>query len=139
VVGEAPEHAIPELIGQVYEVAPAPERGRMLELLMRPLGVLSLVAVANGIFAAIRFRSGAREINVPLDELRHVQANDVVALAQHVQQVSVEVVDSLSQLLANSPPLAASATAALLLAMLVKRSRARQLQSGPLDDLTPVR
>jgi hypothetical protein len=137
--GEPPEHAIPDLIGQVYEVAPPPERGRMLELLIQPLGVLSLVAIAHGIFAAIRFRSGAREINIQLDELGRVQASDVVALAQHVQQVSVEAVDSLAHLLANSPQLAASATAALLLAMLVKRSRIRQLQSGPPDDLTPAR
>ncbi|MDB5857113.1 MAG: hypothetical protein JWQ76_802 [Ramlibacter sp.] len=137
--GEPPEHAIPDLIGQVYEVAPAPERGRMLELLIRPLGVLSLVAIAHGIFAAIRFRSGAGKINIQLDELSRVQASDVVALAQHVQQVSVEAVDSLAQLLAGSPQLAASATTALLLAMLVKRSRTRQLQSGPLDDLTPGR
>lgn len=131
--GEPPEHAIPDLIGQVYEVAPAAERGRMLELLMRPLGVLSLVAVAHGIFAAIRFRSG-RELHIQLDELGGVQAGDVVALAQHVQQVSVEAVDSLAQLLASSPQLAASTAAALLVATLVKRMRARKLRSGRSDD-----
>jgi hypothetical protein len=130
---EPPEHAIPDLIGQVYEVAPAAERGRMLELLMRPLGVLSLVAVAQGIFAAIRFRSG-REFHIQPDELSGVQAGDVVALAQHVQQVSVEAVDSLAQVLAGSPQLAASAAAALLLSALVKRSRARKLRSGTPDD-----
>jgi hypothetical protein len=131
--GEPPEHAIPDLIGQVYEVAAPPERGRMLELLMRPLGVLSLVAIAHGIFAAIRFRSG-REFHIQLDELGRVQAGDVVALAQHVQQVSVEAIDSLAQLLASSPQLAASATAALLLATLVKRIRARMAHSGTRDD-----
>jgi hypothetical protein len=139
VQGQPAEQAIPELIGRVYEVAPPAERGRMLELLMQPLGVLSLVAIAHGIFAAIRFRSGAHEFHIQPDELRRVQASDVVALAQHVQQVSVDAVDGLAQLLASSPQLTASAAAALLVAMLVNRSRTRQLQSGPLDDLTPAR
>ena len=137
--GRPTEEAIPELIGQVYEVASPAVRGRMLELLMRPLGVLSLAAIARGIFAAIRFRSGARDFHIQLDELRRVQASDVVALAHHVQQVSVDAVDGLAQLLAGSPQLAASAAAALLVAALVQRSRARQLRSGALDDLTPDR
>jgi hypothetical protein len=42
-------------IGQVYESASPSLRTRMLELLMRPLGVLSLMAVANGAFAGVRF------------------------------------------------------------------------------------
>jgi hypothetical protein len=73
VQGQPAEQAIPELIGRVYEVAPPAERGRMLELLMQPLGVLSLVAIAHGIFAAIRFRSGAHEFHIQPDDLRRVQ------------------------------------------------------------------
>jgi hypothetical protein len=42
-------------IGQVYESASPSLRARMLELLMHPLGVLSLMAVGNGAFAEIRF------------------------------------------------------------------------------------
>jgi hypothetical protein len=78
--GEPREHAIPDLIGQVYEVAPAAERRQMLELLMRPLGVLSLVAVAHGIFAALLFRSG-RELHSPLDELARTGPPDLPGVA----------------------------------------------------------
>ena len=49
--GPSADIAIPELVAAVYEAAPAVERGRLLEELLRPLGVLSLVAVAGGVFA----------------------------------------------------------------------------------------
>jgi hypothetical protein len=42
-------------MGQVYESASPSLRTRMLEPLMRPLGVLSLMALSNGAFAGIRF------------------------------------------------------------------------------------
>src|SRR4051812_18284202 len=42
------EAAIAQLVGQVYEIAPPAERSRLLEHLLKPLGVLSLVAIANG-------------------------------------------------------------------------------------------
>lgn len=50
--------SIPQLVGAAYGAAPPEVRARMLEHLMRPLGVLSLAAVARGAFAKIRFRSG---------------------------------------------------------------------------------
>lgn len=43
------EISIAQLVGQVYEFAPPAERSRLLEHLLKPLGVLSLVAVANGL------------------------------------------------------------------------------------------
>ena len=36
-----------QLVGQVYETAPNTERKRLVEHLMKPLGILSLAAVAN--------------------------------------------------------------------------------------------
>ena len=45
---QAAEITIPELVAEVYEGAPATERGHLLEQLLRPLGVLSLVAIADG-------------------------------------------------------------------------------------------
>ncbi|MDE2452107.1 MAG: hypothetical protein KGL43_00815 [Burkholderiales bacterium] len=121
----ATEDRIPELVGAVYALAPAPERGRMIEHLLRPLGVLSLVAVAGGIFAKIRFRSGWQDMHVRLDDLLNVKPGDVVALADHAQQVSVETVDSLAQMLAASPMLAGTAAAVLLATLLIQRSRRR--------------
>lgn len=126
--------SIAELVGQVYESAPTAERKRLLEHLLRPLGVLSLVAVANGIFAKIRFRSGWPEIHIPTEETLNVQANDVVTLVDYVQQVSVHAVDGLAELLAASPVMAGSAAAALLITALVQRARHRRANDFASDD-----
>ena len=39
----APDIAIPELVGKIYDAAPIAERCRMLEHLMKPLGVWLLL------------------------------------------------------------------------------------------------
>ncbi len=123
---ETSDLSIVQLLGQVYEAAPATEQGRLLELLLRPLGVLSLVAVANGTFAKIRFRSGWPELHVRLEDAAQVRAADVIALADHVQQVSVEAIDSVAQLLASSALMATSAAAVLLVTVLAHRARSRR-------------
>ncbi len=73
------EMTIPALVAQVYESAPAAERCRLVETLLRPLGVLSLVAIANGIFAEIRFRNAGQELRVHVDDLQNVHADDMMA------------------------------------------------------------
>lgn len=126
----ASEAAIAQLVGQVYETAAPAERRRLLKHLIEPLGVLSLVAVANGIFANIRFRSGWSELHVRMEDAQNVQARDVITLVSHVQQVSAHAVDGLAQLLSASPVMTGSAAASLLITLLVKRSRNHRL-----DDL----
>jgi len=120
------EAAIAQLVGQVYEIAPPAERRRLLEHLIKPLGVLSLVAVANGIFASIRFRSGWPDLHVRVEDAQNVQARDVITLVNHVQQVSVHAVDGLAQLLLASPVMTGSAAASLLVTLLIQRSRNRR-------------
>ena len=124
--GPASEAAIARLVGQVYESAPPAVRRRLLEHLLKPLGILSLVAVANGIFANMRFRSGWSELHVRLEDAQHVQSSDVITLVDYVQQVSVHAVDGLADMLAASPVLTGSAAAALLVSILVQRARNRR-------------
>jgi hypothetical protein len=119
-------HEIPRLMAEVFEVAPMADRRYLIEQLLRPLGVLSLVAIAGGIFARIRFRSGWPEMQVRVEDLQNVQAGHVAALVDHAQQVSVETVDQLAQWLGASPVLSGSAAAALLVTLLVQRARSRQ-------------
>jgi hypothetical protein len=118
--------SIPALVAEVYECAPPIERSQLLAQLLRPLGVLSLFGVAGGIFAGIRFRSGWQDLQIRPEDLNSVGAAQVMALADHAQQVSVEAVDGLAQWLASSPTLSGSAAAAVLVALLVRRARARQ-------------
>lgn len=124
---EASDVSVAELVGQVFETAPPAERSRLLEQLLRPLGALSLVAVADGIFAKVRFRSGwQEELHVRLDDAQNVQSSQVIALVDHVQQVSIETVDGLAQLLTGSPLMAGSAAAAVLVSVLMQRARNRR-------------
>ena len=88
---------VPQLVGEVFEAAPAVERGHLLEQLLRPLGVLSLVAVADGVFAKLRFRGGWQDFHVRLEDVQSIRTSDVISLVDYVQQVSVEVVDGLAQ------------------------------------------
>lgn len=129
--------AIPALVAEVYAAAPTAEQGRLLETLLRPLGVLSLVAVADGIFAKVSFRSGWPGLNIPPQELERVHGADVAALVDHVQQVSVETVDGLVQTITTSPLLAGSAAAAVLVTLLLRRARARQTDRGPMPSAGP--
>jgi hypothetical protein len=124
--GPASDAAIAQLVGQVYEIAPAADRRRLLEHLLKPLGMLSVVAVANGIFANIRLRSNWPELHVRLEDAQQVQSGDVITLANYVQQVSIHAVDGLADLLTASPVLTGSAAAALLLSLLMQRARNRR-------------
>jgi len=127
--GAVSETAIAQLVAQVYETAPPAVRSRLLEHLLRPLGVLSLVAIADGIFAKIRFRSGWPDLHIRFEDAKNVQASDVVALVERVQLVSVESLDGLARMLVASPMMVSSAAAALLVTVLMQRARNR----GPGD------
>ncbi|APW43543.1 hypothetical protein [Rhodoferax saidenbachensis] len=114
------------LVGKIYESAPVAERSNLVTSLMKPLGVLSLVAVANGIFANIRFRNDWPDVQVRPDDVQNIRAQDVVDLANYAQQVSTQVLDGLARIVTGSPVLATSAAAALLIHMLVQRQQTRR-------------
>jgi hypothetical protein len=114
--------SVPKLIGQVYETAPLTLRARIIEQLMRPLGVLGLMAVANGIFAGIRLRDRSAFPSVALEDANAIRPSDVVALADWAQQVSSEAIDGLMKVISTSPVLTSSAAAAILVSLLVRRS-----------------
>jgi len=130
VAPSAPDLQIPDLMAQVYEAAPAVERCHLLEQLLQPLSLLSLAAVAGGVFAKIRLRCGWQQLDVRLDDLQNVRSADVAALVDYAQQVSVETVDGLAQMLSAMPLLSGSAAAALLVAMLLRRAGTREA-AGP--------
>jgi hypothetical protein len=127
------EAKLAHLVGEVYAAAPAADRSRLLAHLIKPLGILSLMAVANGIFASIRFRSGWADMHVPLEDVQNVQVDDVISLATRVQQVSLQALDGLTQVLSNSPALMSSAAAAVLLTVLLQRAQSRRASDSTND------
>jgi hypothetical protein len=121
---------VAQLVGRVFESAPVEERARLLEHLLRPLGALSLVAIANGVFAKILFQNPGRDLHIRLEDVQAMQPGDIVALVDFVQQGSVEVVDGLARMLASSPFMAGSATVALLTLVLLRRARRQRAGAG---------
>jgi hypothetical protein len=118
---EVSELTVAELVGRAYEDAPPAERSYLLETLLRPLGVLALASIADGAFAAMRLRGRLQDPVVQPDDVRRVRSADIVALADCVQRAGVDAIDRLGPALMASPATAASAAAALLVAMLVAR------------------
>ena len=127
---------VPALVARVYAEATPAMRGRLLEQLLKPLSLLSLVAVANGLFAKLTMGDGWVQRKISLEDANQVDASDVIALVNHVQQVSAQAVESLSKIIIGSPVLASSAAAALLLAMLAKQHRNRAPVVG--NDFDPI-
>jgi len=132
----APAESVPALVAKVYAEAPPAERGRLLEHLLKPLSLLSLAAVANGIFAKITLSNGWSTLKVDPEDASRVDTGDVMALVSHVQQVSVQAIESLSKVISTSPVLTGSAAAAVLLALLAKQSTARAPMVG--NDFDPI-
>ena len=118
--------SIPQLVGAAFDAASAPDRARLIEPLLRPLGILSVVTVAGGIFAGLRLRGGWQELQVRVEDIQQVGAADVVALARHAEQISVDVFDNLLRAVLASPELAGSAAGVLLLSAIVRRLVARR-------------
>ena len=127
---------VPALVARVYEEAPPALRARLLEHLLRPLSLLSISAVANGIFARIVLGRGWHNLHANADDANRIHGSDVAALVNHVQQVSVQAIDSLTGVIGNSPVLAGSAAAAMLITLLSTQRRA----PAPLidDDFDPI-
>jgi hypothetical protein len=115
------EAPIAKLVGEVYRAAAPVDRSRLLAVLMRPLGLLSLAAVSGGLFTAIRVRNGLDSLQVRLEDTLNIRVPDVTALADMVQQVDADAFDALGRLLSTTPALAGTTAAVLLLRALNKR------------------
>jgi hypothetical protein len=120
------DHAVARLVAEVYEVAPVSERRRLLDQLLPFLGVLGLVAVANGIFARIRLRGDGMNAPIRVEDLAQVRPSDVADLVERLQLMRVDAVDKLAHWVISSPVLAGSAAAAMLVTLLVQRASTRR-------------
>lgn len=126
------QRMLSQLVVVAFQSASSAGRRHLLERLVRPLGLLSLAAVAGGIFAKIRLRSHWQDVQVQFDDVQNVRASDLGALVDHVQQVSVEAVAGVAQVIAASPWMTGSAVAAVLVTVLMRQ--ASMLRSESLDD-----
>ena len=86
--------------------------------------MLSLVAVGGGPFAKLRIRDATGPLSLRIQDMMLVGAEEVRAMAEHAQQVSVEKVDALRLWLTEGPEPVVSAAAHPPLVQLLKRRAA---------------
>lgn len=132
--GTPDEAAVAVLTGAVYEEAPGSDKIKFIEHLLKPLGVIAAAGVANGAFAQLAFNlvSGRGS---SVEDIRGIQAQHVVKLADRVQELGLEAFVQLSRWVMSSPTLATTATSALFIAVLAHKTRNRRCSSDP--DLDP--
>ena len=121
------------LVAKVYASAPAAVQSSLLAQLLRPLGILSLLALAGGIFAKMRFHCASPGIHVVLEDARHVRIGDLLILVDHAQQVSGQALDGLAQIITASALMTTSAAAAVLVTVLAARASERRSSDGEFD------
>lgn len=113
---------MPLWVSDVYAESPAELRARLLECLLKPVGVLGLVAVAGGAFAALRQRTGWQRLNVTLDDTLSYTSDQVLELATYLQQSTPDVFSHVADLLVGSPTALTGLSAVLLLHALRRRN-----------------
>jgi len=108
---------IPELVSEIYGAAPAPLRTKLLEVLLRPVGPLALVAIGAGAFAHLLQRLTREAVPaISLEDAARISAAQVLELARYVEQASPEILLRIGTLIASNPVgLATVSSSALLL------------------------
>jgi len=126
---DTPQHEVAELVGQVCAQAPETETEteteRQLVALLPTACLLSLVAVANGVFARIRLDEHWPSLRRLHDELARVQPTDVSALVERLQFTRSDLLEGLMQWVGTALVLACSAAACVPVSLLMHRKRQR--------------
>lgn len=91
------------LVARLYRVSDAPLRARLLALLLRPLGTLSLVAVAAGAFGSFLGRSRMQDPSLAVEQVTRFSSEQVFELARFVEQVSPQTLQQVADLLSENP------------------------------------
>lgn len=114
------------LVGKAFETTTVTEQVRLLERLMQSAGVLSLITVANGLFARLRYRAGWSHPSVRQSDLASIQSGDVIALAQHLLQLRADSLNALIPLLVHADGQSGSRIARTLTDLLRQRAPRRR-------------
>ncbi len=115
------------LVTQIYRDAPTEIQGKILNTAIKPLGILSLAAVANGKFFRAAFQNPYTPPTIALDQISAVSIDDVSTLLDISYQISAEVFDGLTHVILASPDIATTVSGLLLIAWIAKRKKHRRL------------
>jgi len=116
-------------VSRIYRSASAPLRADMLACLLRPLGTLSLVAVASGAFARLLQRDGVAPDRVPVEDVARYSSAQILELARFVHEVDPDTLEQLAALLTDGT-LGVTALSASALVLLYRRFRSASAASS---------
>jgi hypothetical protein len=116
--GQARDFVLSKLLSEVYQDAAPPLRARLLELLLKPMRPLGLVAVAAGAFGSFLHRENWSRLSVSIDESVRYSAEQVFELARYVNQFQPEALQQVAGLMADNPVCLNTLSATLLLVAL---------------------
>ena len=119
--GASAEANVPVLVAALYDEAPAPLRQRLVNHLLGPVGPLALVVLAAGAFARLLPTDRWSSAQVQLEDVLNIRPDQVLDLAQYVEQKAPEMLWQLPDVLASSPLLLGTLSGALLLIALRAR------------------
>jgi len=129
--GANAEVNVPVLVAALYDEAPAPQRQRLLNHLLGPVGPLALVALAAGAFARLLPTGRWSSAHVQLEDVLNIRPDQVLDLAQYVEQKAPEMLWQLPDVLSSSPLLLGTLSGALLvMALHARRQSAAARQRG---------
>jgi len=121
-----PPTTLAPLVADVYAHAPPPQRVRLLNSLLRPVGPLALVAVAAGAFANLLPTSRWHAVQVTPDDAAHISASQVLELASYVEQKSPDALALLPELIGLDSRLWVGTLSGALLLLALRAWRRRQ-------------
>jgi hypothetical protein len=124
----APELA--PLVAELFADAPPPQRVRLLNHLLRPVGPLALVGIAAGAFASLLPTARWHGATASFEQAMRISASQVLELARYVEQKSPESLAQLPALLPDSPLWVGTLSGALLLLALQAWQRPRRLDAA---------
>jgi hypothetical protein len=108
--------AIARVVSRIYRAANEAQRVSLLNHLLRPLGVLGLVAVASGTFARLVRRDGLMPNALAAEDVVRYSSEQVRELTVFVHEVDPSVLQPLiEQLTQDGMGITALSTAALVL------------------------
>lgn len=90
---QTPRPPLPEMAGRVaalYAGAEPPQRLRLLNGLLRPVGPLALVGISAGAFSALLPAGHWQVAHATLDDAARLEPDQVLELARYVEQKSPE-------------------------------------------------
>ena len=105
---------LPLWVAGLYREAQAGLRAQLIERLMRPLGLLGLVAVADGAFAALRQRHGWMNAEITAEDTQSINADQVFELASCLQERAPEAFSLVAELLSSERAALATVSGMLL-------------------------